>query len=156
MQRIILVILFISGILFSSCDPDRVFDANVVIPENKWSVNNRPVFYVDINDTSSFHDIYLNVRNTGNFRYSNLFILLTVQGPQAQPETKRYEFKLAEPDGKWLGSGLGDIYSNQILMIEKIRFQKSGVYSFRIEQNMRENPLEGIEDVGIRIAKSNN
>jgi gliding motility-associated lipoprotein GldH len=76
---------------------------------------------VDIQDTSAYYNIYFNIRNTGTFKYSNLFVLLTVQGPKSQAETHRYEFRLADDEGKWLGSGLGDIYSNRILLEEKIQ-----------------------------------
>lgn len=146
--------LILISVLFISCDKNRVFEDNAVIKDNQWFLNNKPVFYVDIKDTTSAYNIYFNVRNTGNFKYSNLFILLTVQGPKSKAETNRYEFRLANPDGKWLGSGLGDIYSNRIKLEEKIMFPKKGVYSFTVEQNMRDNPLEGIEDVGIRIEKA--
>ena len=64
------------------------------------------------------------------------------------------EFKLAEADGKWLGSGLGDIYSNQMKMMQSLKFPRKGVYSFTIEQNMRDNPLVGIEDVGVKIVRN--
>jgi gliding motility-associated lipoprotein GldH len=155
-MRSIIYIALCFSFLFISCDKNRVFESNITIKKNKWSLDDRPVFYVDIQDTVSAHNVYFNVRNTGNFKYSNLFILLTVEVPQSKPETNRYEFRLADPDGKWLGSGLGDIYSNRIKLEEKIKFPKKGVYKFTIEQNMRDNPLEGIEDVGLRIEKAVN
>ncbi len=40
------------------------------------------------------------------------------------------------------------------MVVEKIKFAKPGVYSFSFEQNMRDNPLAGIEDVGMRIEKA--
>jgi gliding motility-associated lipoprotein GldH len=60
---------------------------------------------------------------------------------------------LAEADGKWWGSGLGDIFSNQIKVMENVKFPRKGVYSFSVEQNMRDNPLLGIEDIGVRVEK---
>ncbi len=148
-----LLTTLLSILLFSACDSSRVFEDYVAMENNAWYINHKPVFYVDMQDTLSEHTIYFNLRNTGLYKYSNLFVLLTIQGPNAEPETQRLEFKLAHPDGEWLGSGLGAIYSNQIPMIEKIKFPKKGVYSFTIEQNMRENPLKGIEDIGIRIER---
>jgi gliding motility-associated lipoprotein GldH len=87
------------------------------------------------------------------YKYSNLFVLFTIQGPKEKAETQRLEFKLAEADGKWLGSGLGDIFSNQIKVMENVKFPRKGVYSFSVEQNMRDNPLLGIEDIGVRVEK---
>ncbi len=153
MKRAIVLISLIVITLLNSCNSNRIFDSNVELKDNNWYINNRPTFYIDVKDTISNHSIYLNIRNTGNYKFSNIFILLTIQGPQSKAETQRFEFKLAEADGKWLGSGLGDIYSNQIKMIPNIRFPKKGVYSFSLEQDMRENPLSGIEDVGIKIER---
>ena len=124
------------------------------LKEDAWYINQRPSYFVDISDTSSEHTIYFNIRHTGKYKYSNLFVLFTIQGPNAKAETQRLEFKLAEADGKWLGSGLGDIYSNQIKIMENVKFPRKGVYSFTLEQNMRDNPLLGIEDVGVRIERS--
>ena len=147
---VLLSILFI----FNSCNRSKIFDAYVAFENNTWSVNNRPTFYLDVQDTINTHSIYFNVRNSGDYGYANLFILLTIQGPQSKAETQRFEFKLAEADGKWLGSGLGDIYSNQMKMMQSLKFPKKGVYSFTIEQNMRDNPLIGIEDVGVKIVRN--
>lgn len=140
--------------LLVACDNNRVFESYQSIEKDDWYINQKPSFFVEINDTISEHNVYFNLRHTGNYKYSNLFILFTVQGPKSKAETRRLEFKLAELDGKWLGSGLGDIYSNQIMVLEKIKFPKKGVYSFSIEQNMRDNPLKGIEDIGICIEKN--
>jgi gliding motility-associated lipoprotein GldH len=138
-----------------SCESNRTFEQYVSLKNDEWNLSQKPVFYVDVNDTITEHNIYFNIRHTGNYKYANLFILFTVQGPKSKAETNRFEFKLAEADGKWLGSGLGDVYSSSIPVMQKIKFPKKGVYSFSIEQNMRDNPLLGIEDVGVRIEKAN-
>lgn len=152
-MRTILTCLLVVFLFFTSCDPYRVFETNATIKNKAWNLNDRPLFSVNITDTISLHTIYFNIRNTGNYKYNNIFILLTIQAPGSEAETQRFEFRLANPDGQWLGSGLGDIYSNQIKMIEGIKFPRSGTYTFTIEQNMRDNPLQGIEDIGIRIEK---
>lgn len=151
-KRLYIVVLFLA-VLFSACDQKRVFESYQSIKEDSWYINQRPTFYLDVKDTTTEHTIYFNIRHTGNYKYSNLFVLFTIQGPKAKAETQRLEFKLAEADGKWLGSGLGDIYSNQIKVMENVKFPRKGVYSFSIEQNMRDNPLMGIEDIGVRVEK---
>ncbi len=141
-------------VLFNACDDARVFEDYQTIKDDNWYINQKPTFYLEVSDTLSEHDIYFNVRHTGTYKYSNLFVLFTIQGPKAKPETQRLEFKLAELDGKWLGSGLGDMYANQIKIMDKVKFPRKGVYSFSIEQNMRDNPLAGIEDIGIKVETS--
>ena len=154
MRAITIFFILSTMVLFSACDDKRVFEDYQTIKDDNWYINQKPTFYLDVKDTVSEHSIYFNVRHTGQYKYSNLFVLFTIQGPKAKPETQRLEFKLAELDGKWLGSGLGDMYSNQIKIMENVKFPRKGVYSFSIEQNMRDNPLAGIEDLGIKIEAS--
>lgn len=154
MRKIITITLLFIAVSLGSCDYNRVFENYQSIKDDNWYINQRPTFYVEVLDTLKEHTIYFNIRHTGLYKYSNLFVLFTIQGPKAKAETQRLEFKLAEADGKWLGSGLGDIYSNQIKIMDKVKFPRKGVYSFSIEQNMRDNPLAGIEDIGIRIEKN--
>jgi gliding motility-associated lipoprotein GldH len=143
--------ILITMVLCNACDNTRVFEDYQTIKDDNWYINQKPTFYLEVSDTLREHDIYFNVRHTGTYKYSNLFVLFTIQGPKAKPETQRLEFKLAELDGKWLGSGLGDMYANQIKIMENVKFPRKGVYSFSIEQNMRDNPLTGIEDIGIKV-----
>jgi gliding motility-associated lipoprotein GldH len=141
-------------LILTGCSQDRVFEQYVSLKNDEWFLSQRPNFYYEIKDTSARYNVYFNVRHTGNYNYSNLFVYFLLQGPKSPLEKKRLEFRLAEEDGKWLGSGLGDVYSNQIEILHEVKFQKPGVYSFGFEQNMRDNPLQGIEDVGVLIAKA--
>lgn len=153
MQKKLYIVVLFLAVLFSACDQKRVFESYQSVKDDAWYINQKPSFYLDVTDTTTEHTIYFNIRHTGNYKYSNLFVLFTIQGPKAKAETQRLEFKLAEADGKWLGSGLGDIYSNQIKVMENVKFPRKGVYSFSIEQNMRDNPLMGVEDIGVRVEK---
>ncbi|MBC7758415.1 MAG: gliding motility lipoprotein GldH, partial [Phormidesmis sp. FL-bin-119] len=65
------------------------------------------------------------------------------------------EFKLALPDGEWLGSGSGNLYSYQIPLKENFKFTLKGKYVIELEQNMRDNPLDHVSDVGVRVEKVN-
>jgi gliding motility-associated lipoprotein GldH len=153
MKRSAYILLFISTLFITACDQKRVFEDYQNLKDNAWHINQKPTFYLEVNDTTTEHNVYFNIRHTGLYKYSNLFVLFTIQGPKAKAETQRLEFKLAEADGKWLGSGLGDIFSNQIKVMENVKFPRKGVYSFSIEQNMRDNPLLGVEDIGVRVEK---
>ncbi len=71
------------------------------------------------------------------------------------------EFKMAEPNGEWLGKGLGSIKENKLWFQEKVVFSDSGVYRVSISHAMRKNGdvdgiyvLDGITDVGLEIEKS--
>lgn len=146
-----LALLMVMLLTLSACDKNRVFEDYKTIEDAAWSYKNQPTFLIDIEDTSIAYNLYFNIRNNGNYAYSNLWVRMHIEEPGKKERVERFEFILAEPDGRWLGTGIGDIYSNQILLQENVRFQRKGIYKIKWEQNMRDESLNGIEDVGMRV-----
>jgi len=147
-----LLILVIS--LGSCSDPNAVVDKNTAIENHNWSYVNLVKYDVKIDDEKVPYNLYLNLRVTGDYKYSNLFILLHQTGPNGKIGVTRYEFKLANADGEWLGKGSGNLYSYQVQFRSAYYFPAKGVYHFTIEQNMRDNPLHEVSDVGLRVEKT--
>jgi gliding motility-associated lipoprotein GldH len=152
-KHIILTIVS-SIVLLTSCDTKRVFDENKDFPENIWDRNNKVSFNVTIADTVSPHNVYINVRNADGFPYSNLYLFIHSTFPNGEKYTDTLECVLADGNGKWLGSGMGDIYDNQIPFKHHVRFKVPGNYTFELEQGMRLEKLPLIMDVGIRLEKA--
>jgi gliding motility-associated lipoprotein GldH len=154
MNKILVFIsLFSILIFFTSCDRNRVFEEYKTIPENLWYINNKVTFDVNISDTVSVDNLYINIRNSGSYSYSNLFVFLTTYLPDNTASKDTLECTLADASGKWLGNGLGDIWDNKILFKRNFRFPHTGKYRFEMVQGMRINPLPLIADVGLRIEK---
>ena len=151
LQSIVLGCLFF---LVTSCDPSRYFEENKKVDKGEWEQNEPLLFQVTVTDTVSAFNVYLNVRNSGSYRFSNLYLFVNTIFPQGQIERDTVECQLAAPDGRWLGDGLGDIFDNRILFQQGVRFPQTGEYRFELTQAMRINPLPGIMDAGIRIEKA--
>ena len=149
----IAIILF--ALSLSGCtDKNAVIDQNTEIVNNNWPYVNKIKFPVKIADVAVSYNLYLNLRVTADYKYSNLFVLIHQSSPGKKTSTTRFEFKLANKDGEWLGDGSGNIYSYQIPFKTDYKFPGTGVYTFEIEQNMRDNPLREISDVGLRVEKA--
>lgn len=148
----ILVLLLITGMV--SCDKKRVFESYQKLDENGWNKDSVLVFNVALKDTTRNHNLYVNIRNKGTYPYSNLWLFLTIGSPDGKQLTDTVEFSLAEVSGKWKGSGIGDLHDNQILYKSSVYFPHKGKYTFKIKQGMRDNVLQGIRDVGLRIEKT--
>jgi gliding motility-associated lipoprotein GldH len=150
-------LMVLATLFITSCsDPDRVMDDNKAIPAQNWSYGNKIHFDVQIDDASIAYNLYINLRVTATYRYSNMFILLSQSGGgMKKADLVRYELKkLTSPTGEWLGKGSGNLYSYQIPLRTQYRFPGKGRYHFEIEQNMRDNPLRSVSDVGLRVEKS--
>lgn len=138
--------------LLGGCtDPNAVIDNNMVINSHNWSYVNKVKFDVKIDNDNALYNLYLNLRVTDNYKYSNLFVLIYQSTPGSKAKVTRYEVKLAARDGQWLGKGSGNLYSYQVPFKTGYKFPAKGSYHFEIEQNMRDNPLHEVSDVGLRV-----
>jgi len=145
--------LFIMLLLGSCNDPKAVMDNNMAIADHNWSYVNRVKFDFNIDDESAAYNLCLNLRVTDNYKYSNLFVLIYQSSGGEKGKATRYEVKLATHDGQWLGKGSGNLYSYQVPFKTNYKFPAKGNYHFEIEQNMRDNPLHEVSDVGLRVEK---
>ena len=148
----ILGILLIIGI--QSCDRKRVFEAYRTLDKKGWNKDSLVVFNVKLTDTTRNHNLYVNIRNKGTYPYSNLWLFLSIGSPDGKILTDTVEFSLAEASGRWKGSGIGDLHDNHILYKSSVYFPHKGDYTFQIKQGMRDNVLQGIRDIGLRIEKT--
>jgi gliding motility-associated lipoprotein GldH len=139
--------------LICSCDRNRVFEENITLPNHRWDKTNVLVFNVEITDTINPHNICVNVRNGGQYQYSNLFLFIRTVSPSGQWIRDTIECTLADQKGRWLGSGLGDIATLQVPYKVNVRFPYRGLYSFEIEQAMRTDQLKHVFDIGLRVER---
>lgn len=135
------------------CDRNRVYEEYIPLPDHQWNRTNVLVFNVEITDTVNPHNIYVNVRNGGQYQYSNLFLFIKTISPSGHWIRDTVECTLADEKGRWLGSGLGDIATLQVPYKVNVRFPYPGLYSFEIEQAMRTQQLKHLFDIGLRIER---
>ncbi|MCX6273067.1 MAG: gliding motility lipoprotein GldH [Bacteroidetes bacterium] len=136
-----------------SCDKSRVFDESSRIRNAEWN-RHWPVFFqFPIQDTNALYNVYLQIRNTTDYPFSNLYLFLSTREPDGTKGRDTVECILAGPDGKWTGQGPGKLKANKLLVKKGMRFQHRGTYQIGIEQAMRTEVLTGIADVGIRVEK---
>jgi len=146
--------------VFIACDSDRVFDEYKSLP-NQWNKDSVLTFNLQNIDSLKNYNLFINVRNNADFAFSNLFLIAEIQFPQGKVITDTLEYEMAVPDGKWLGTGFGDIKESKLWYKEHVMFPESGEYKVSIQQAMRKNGSEdgienlgGISEVGFRIEKT--
>lgn len=146
-----LPILFSVVSTLVSCHNSVLKDEFSPIPNQAWNYSVTPSFDVKVTDKDASYRLKVNLRITTDYRYSNLFVLVSQVHPDQRQQTKRIELTVADKDGRWLGKGVGSLYSYQITYDKNYHFPDTGTYHFKIEQNMRDSPLKGVSDVGICI-----
>jgi len=154
MRQAILISLILFVLPLVSCDSDMVFDRYEPTENGSWSWKDDKEFNVEIMDTLSLHNIYLQVRHTVDYPLSNLYMFVHVKSPAGQLLTDTVNLVLAAPDGEWIGKGNGNIRELMLLYRKQIQFKVPGTYVFTLEQAMRKPELPVI-DLGIRIERIN-
>ena len=149
-----LIILLFSAFALSSCDRNGVYEENINTSNNLWAENNVAKFIAPLADTVSYHNIYINIRNTTDYPNCNIFLFIATTSPAGATQIDTIECYLADDQGKWLGKGFGYIRDSQIPYKRNIRFPQKGNYKFEIKQAMRTDSLSGISSVGVRVEKS--
>jgi gliding motility-associated lipoprotein GldH len=137
----------------NSCDPNRIYENNISFSSDGWQRAEHARFEVDIADTIQPCNIYINVRNNNNYKYMEFWLFVDVHSPTNMLARDTVKIMLADHRGKWLGHGLGSKFDTRMVFRKSIRFPVSGKYVFEYEQAMRDEPLTGIEDIGLRIEK---
>ncbi len=153
--NLIIVFAIVLVLTLNSCSQSSIYDHNFEV-DDPWVAEQKAIFNVEITDTISAFDFYINVRNTTEYNYSNLYLFIKTDFPDGRYAIDTVELFLADVKGNWLGNGFGEIKDNQILFRKRGRFPMSGTYNFTFEQAMRDKKLEGIKSVGIRIVKNDN
>ncbi len=139
-------------LLLSSCDPTMVYDHYQQPEDGLWKWTDAREFKVDLTDTVSMHNIYLQLRHTVDYPMSNLYIFVHVKGPSGQLLKDTVNMILANPDGRWIGKGTGNLRELRLLYRKNTKFGQQGTYTFTLEQGMR-NPELPVTDLGIRIER---
>ena len=151
LKRLKLFLILFIALTISSCVDNSIVDVYKEISRRNWSYIKKVSIPVQIDDAGKPYNLYMNLRHTADYRYSNIFVRIHQIEPGGKKTTERKEFQLAYPDGEWLGSGAGNLYSYRLLFRKKYKFPSTGKYVFEFEQNMRDNPLREVRDVGMRI-----
>ncbi|MEO6612684.1 MAG: gliding motility lipoprotein GldH [Chitinophagaceae bacterium] len=150
---LVLLVVYSLQLVVTSCSPIDLYEKSVAIPGHAWKSSYKPSFSFTIKDTSSPYQLFLVLRHNDKYNYNNIYINLGIQLPGSDSiRIIRKDLTLATNEKGWLGNGMDDIYEHRIKFGEP-EFFKAGNYTFTIQQIMREDPLENVFNVGLRLEK---
>ena len=141
------------GLFFTvvSCDSNKLYEEHFSVDGDGWHADDIKTFEFDIEDTLSPLKLFINLRTSTDYPYSNIYVFLHSAYPDGYTDKDTLEFLLAEPDGRWLGESSGTVVENKILISQGGRFATKGTYKFQLEHAMREEVLPEVIDVGFRV-----
>ena len=132
-----------------------VFDDSVRLEHPTWHRDSVVKFEVTIDNIASTYESAILVRNSGDYDYQNIWLFVTEIAPDSTSHRDTIQYYLADNYGRWLGSGIGSLYTNLYYYKEEMRYSQVGTYTYIIEQAMREDGLKGITNIGLQITEKN-
>jgi gliding motility-associated lipoprotein GldH len=141
-----------AGLAATGCDTARVYERFEPVG-TAWAWDEPVRFEVDVADTAARYNLYVLLRHEDRYGYLNCWLRVRTVTPSGDTGTVRLDIPLAEPDGTWLGQCAVDLCTHRELIGDRRRFPEPGRYVFELEQDMRDNPLEGLRDAGIRVER---
>ncbi len=142
-------------IQLAACTKIDVFEKNTSFRNQEWRSDVKPTVRFSISDTTSLYNLYVVLRHSDAYNYNNIWLNIFTQSPGDTLRKQSVNLLLANNQKGWLGFGIDDIYEHRVRITSNpIQFKKPGDYQFAFEQIMRDNPLEHVLNVGLRIERA--
>jgi gliding motility-associated lipoprotein GldH len=142
----------IASMLLIGCSNSLYQSGKKDMENGVWNAEDAVAIDMEIQDTSSTFDYYIDLRNSNDYPYQNIYLFIDLVFPNGRKMVDTLSVDLAYPDGRWIGKGAGGYFDSKILYKHKKKFPLPGDYRFRIRHAMRDLELKGIETVGVEIA----
>ena len=143
----------IFGLLFSCSDENIIFNDYVDVENTQLSFKDTIIFQTSISDTINPHNIFLQLRTSTDYKWSNMFVFSEIYFPNNKTRTDTFEVFLMDKNGNWNGNKSGIVANLNYSLYKNIKFPIRGDYEFKLIQAMRDTVLKEVISVGLKITK---
>lgn len=124
----------------------------------EWKQTDTLFFEIDstLFSINESYTLSLEVSNSPKYPYRNIWISAqqNFENDSIFSEVEK-ELELADESGKWNGNGFGILYQSSFIIEENLIFKNKHSYVIKIRHKMEDNPLIGIEKIGVKLSKKN-
>lgn len=144
---------FVVCAFLSSCDEGAVYYRFHPIKNNNWNKQVAVNFLIDSLsvDPDKRYDVVLEIVNNNQYPFQNIWLLVQQNITDTTFVSDTVEITLADSQGKWLGKGSAGLYQLSVPYKTSITLDSTRAYLVRIRQVMKDNPIKGIEKVGLLV-----
>lgn len=140
-------------ILLAGCGTLDVYEKTKFFPDHSWKSSDKPAFTFTIEDSAALYNIFVIFRHEDAYHFNNIWLNVTTQAPKDTARTQQVNITLADNKKGWLGTGMDDVFDHRARITQTPIHLKKGNYTFLLQQNMREEPLQFVLNAGIRVEK---
>ena len=148
------ILSLFSACLLTACNEHTVYHSYQSLPNKGWGKSDTLSFQVPITDSvPTTLRLFAEVRNSIEYPYHDLHLFISQNLQDSTVwRTDTIAFCLADSTGRWTGHGWGSIYQSETF-ITSVRPLHPANYTIKIMSGMKDEKLQGLSDVGIRIEK---
>ena len=118
-----------------------------------FSILSKTFFVFDLKSTivTNPHNINLFGKINFDFSYSNLFLFINYYFENEIIKKDTVLVPLFDSFGKPIQNNIGNTQFFNVDFLNNINFTEEGVYKIQVIHGMRENNLDGVEKIGIKL-----
>lgn len=148
------ILSLFSACLLTACNEHTVYHSYQSLPNKGWGKSDTLSFQIPITDSvPTTLRLFAEVRNSIEYPYHDLHLFISQNLQDSTVwRTDTIAFCLADSTGRWTGHGWGSIYQSETF-ITSVRPLHPANYTIKIMSGMKDEKLQGLSDVGIRIEK---
>lgn len=139
-------------LLMASCGEAPVYTKSYSFRNGEWNQDVKPVFKVNIPDTSTYYTITISLRTTTDYAYNNLWFFLHSHTPKGQTGREPVQVTIANPDGSWAGRKSGTVVEQKLRFPHR-KFPQKGWYTFTFEQGVTQETIKEILDISYTVER---
>lgn len=139
--------------VLTSCGPKVIYEHHIDVPQ-KWAYKDSLFYEFEISDTLKPYDISLDIDHQTTFGFENLYIYAVTVFPEGKRSANPVPLQLADTSGDWIGKCDDEECQIHINIAGASYFKTAGKYKIIICQHSRQDLLEGIGSIAVKISES--
>lgn len=152
--RFLFFVLLLS--VLTSCAEDEVYYHFHHISGGKWYHDSRLTFRIDTLELlpSKRYDVAIEITSNRSYPYRDLWMQISHDFTDTLFHTDTLHYRLADEYGRWLGNGAGGLNQLSLPYLSSIMPDTIRSHALYIRQIMNDDPLGGVEKIGVKVSTS--
>ncbi len=148
-----IILLFFAILSFSACNSNIYYKQTSTIADHKWDQSDLKNFEFEIDNNEAYYDLILEIDHSVDFKFENIYVNINTLFPNGEEVKDEVSLQLADHLDQWQGKCNSKNCVTSILLQNNVYFKEKGNHKITIEQYNRENPLEGINSLTLKIVE---
>ena len=137
-----------------ACNDNVWFKKQLEIPNDEWSYDNILSYEIEVEDTTSLHNIDLEVEYDENvFGFQNLYVNINTTFPDQKVTNQIVSLEILGEEAQMVRNCSGGKCTVTILLLSNFKFKQQGIHVIEISQFSRDEKLKGISKLGLSVSQ---